>query len=137
MKSHDETNVLIYRPGRRQSKVRRHYERWRFQQVPPIPLRCDEPSCQFHVAPLVWNGKPFKLLLDHTNGVNGDNRPENLRLLCPICAHQLPTHGGGNKGRVERSTGGFAQIAPDGKRHYTLPAESGAYAINGPEKSCT
>ena len=32
-----------------------------------------------------WRGQPMVLHLDHINGVNNDNRLENLRLLCPNC----------------------------------------------------
>ncbi|MGD9485353.1 HNH endonuclease [Streptomyces sp. TRM70308] len=32
-----------------------------------------------------WNGKPLRLQVDHRNGCWWDNRPENLRLLCPNC----------------------------------------------------
>lgn len=38
-----------------------------------------------------WNGKPIVLELDHINGVNNDNRIENLRILCPNCHSQTPT----------------------------------------------
>lgn len=41
-----------------------------------------------------WNGKPISLHLDHENGVNNDNRLENLRFLCPNCHSQTPTYGG-------------------------------------------
>jgi len=43
-----------------------------------------------------WMGKNFSLILDHINGVNNDNRLENLRFLCPNCNATLDTHCGGN-----------------------------------------
>jgi hypothetical protein len=110
--------------------LRRHFVAWRQTQDPPLPERCDNPECQFYTAPLVWNGQPFGLILDHSNGVNSDNRPENLRFLCPNCDAQLPTRGGSNRGRVEKAEGGFALVS-GGVRHYQLPAEGGHYEING------
>lgn len=130
-----QNEVLRYQKGRRsQSTVRRHYIEWRSQQNPPIPLRCDEPGCVYHQRPLIWNGKELKLILDHKNGVSGDNRPPNLQFLCPNCNSQQTTHGGGNKGKVEQSEGGFARIQNDGKKDYTLPAESGKYKIKGAQE---
>ena len=38
-----------------------------------------------------WNGKPLVLVMDHINGVNNDNRIENLRMLCPHCNSQQDT----------------------------------------------
>ncbi len=38
-----------------------------------------------------YNGKPIVLEIDHISGVNWDNRPENLRFLCPNCHSQQPT----------------------------------------------
>jgi len=43
-----------------------------------------------------WMGKKISLILDHINGVNNDNRLENLRFLCPNCNATLDTHCGGN-----------------------------------------
>jgi Zn finger protein HypA/HybF involved in hydrogenase expression len=43
-----------------------------------------------------WNGKSITLQLDHINGVNNDNRLENLRFLCPNCHSQTTTYGGKN-----------------------------------------
>ena len=44
-----------------------------------------------------WQGKPAPLELDHINGINYDNRLENLRLLCPNCHAQTDTYRGRNK----------------------------------------
>lgn len=43
-----------------------------------------------------WNGKSLVLHLDHVNGVNNDNRLENLRVLCPNCHSQTSTYAGRN-----------------------------------------
>jgi hypothetical protein len=43
-----------------------------------------------------WNGKPAPLELDHINGINTDNRIENLRILCPNCHAQTDTYRGKN-----------------------------------------
>lgn len=39
-----------------------------------------------------WNGKKMSLILDHINGINNDNRLENLRIVCPNCNATLDTH---------------------------------------------
>jgi|LakMenE18May11ns_1017448.scaffolds.fasta_scaffold9151463_1 5-methylcytosine-specific restriction endonuclease McrA len=39
-----------------------------------------------------WMGQQLPLVLDHINGVNNDNRLENLRFLCSNCDSQLPTY---------------------------------------------
>lgn len=41
-----------------------------------------------------WNGKELSLHLDHINGINNDNRLENLRFLCPNCHSLTETYCG-------------------------------------------
>jgi hypothetical protein len=121
-----ESQVLRYtREKISAGTLRRACLRWRQQQQPPLPERCDNPDCPFHTGPLVWNGQPLKLTLDHANGVNSDNRPKNLRLLCPNCDSQLATRGGGNKGRVEKGYGGFVKIEGDDRFYTLFPVKSG------------
>lgn len=43
-----------------------------------------------------WNNKTISLELDHINGINNDNRLENLRFLCPNCHSQTCTYGSRN-----------------------------------------
>lgn len=40
-----------------------------------------------------WNGSPLDLDIDHINGISNDNRPNNLRYLCPNCHRQTKTWG--------------------------------------------
>jgi len=44
-----------------------------------------------------WNGLKLSLQLDHINGINDDNRLENLRFLCPNCHSQTETFGSKNR----------------------------------------
>jgi 5-methylcytosine-specific restriction endonuclease McrA len=45
-----------------------------------------------------WNNQHLALHLDHINGVNDDDRLENLRFLCPNCHSQTDTYAGKGKG---------------------------------------
>lgn len=41
-----------------------------------------------------WNSQPIALELHHINGINLDNRLENLQILCPNCHAQTPNYRG-------------------------------------------
>lgn len=79
--------------------LRKYFDEYREEKG--IPEQCAIPACHFHTQPLVWNGMPLRLELDHENGNSLDNSPPNLRLLCPNCHSQQGTDKGSNKGRVE------------------------------------
>lgn len=59
-----------------------------------------ENKCQICNIDPYWNGQKLVLRLDHINGINNDNRLENLRVVCPNCDSQLPTFCGRNKKRL-------------------------------------
>jgi hypothetical protein len=101
--SESPSPILTFNADKRsRASVRRAYRRWR--DAKGIPQRCDLESCAYFHGALVWNGGPLSLILDHVNGNSCDNRPKNLRLLCPNCDSQLPTKGGRNKGRIRNQT---------------------------------
>lgn len=52
-----------------------------------------------------WQGKSITLHVDHVNGDPSNDRPENLRLLCPNCHSQTEFLGGANKGRGRGAQG--------------------------------
>lgn len=51
-----------------------------------------EHKCQECSLGSEWNGKKLSLHLDHKNGINTDNRLDNLRFLCPNCHSQTETY---------------------------------------------
>ncbi len=59
-----------------------------------IKLKLLEEVCVICGLENKWKGKKLVLILDHINGINNDHRLENLRLVCPNCNSQLPTHCG-------------------------------------------
>lgn len=46
-----------------------------------------------------WQNEKLVLVLDHINGINNDNRLENLRFLCPNCNSQTKTFCGKNQNK--------------------------------------
>lgn len=44
-----------------------------------------------------WRNEPIVIQIDHINGVRGDYRLENLRMLCPNCHSQTETYGRRNR----------------------------------------
>ena len=57
--------------------------------------------CKIHE----WNGRKLTLQVDHIDGNPGDDRPENVRLICPNCHSQTEFLGGANKGRGRAAQG--------------------------------
>jgi ribosomal protein L44E len=69
------------------ASIARHHVKKKILQQGLIKYECE--ICKNNGT---WLGKPLVLLLDHKNGVNNDNRLENLRFICSNCDSQLPTY---------------------------------------------
>jgi len=60
-------------------------------------IRERDKCCQLCKQLPAWNGRPLTLQVDHIDGDCGNNKPENLRCLCPNCHTQTETYGSRNK----------------------------------------
>lgn len=59
-----------------------------------------QPCCELCGQKEDWFGKKLSFILDHINGVNNDNRIENLQIICPNCDSTLDTYMGRNNTNV-------------------------------------
>ena len=79
------------------SNYARHHIKRRIIEQQMIPYECAECGNDGN-----HNGKTLVLQLDHINGVNDDNRLENLRFLCPNCHSQEDTYAAKNRKNASR-----------------------------------
>lgn len=86
----DPTKLLTTNSNHNRSVLRRYIIKNNL-----IPYKCA--IC----GTVEWQGKTLSLELDHINGINNDNRLENLRFLCPNCHSQTTTYGSRNQQRNE------------------------------------
>lgn len=59
------------------------------------------PICSICGQDESWHGRKISLILDHINGINNDNRIENLRIVCPNCNASLDTFAGKNNRKLK------------------------------------
>ena len=84
-------NIFIKNSTAAQKTLRKYYSEGNY--TPYICSICGQEP--------FWNGKDLTLILDHINGINNDDRLENLRWVCPNCNQQLDTTNGKNIPRLK------------------------------------
>lgn len=87
-----EDNIFIKNSTASQATLRRWYKKGEY-----TPYECS--ICKMKP---IWQGKELTLILDHINGLNHDDRLENLRWVCPNCNQQLETTGSRNCTKLEK-----------------------------------
>lgn len=76
-----EDNIFIENSTASQTTLRKYYKKGCYTDY----------KCSICNQEAFWNGKELTLTLDHINGINTDDRLENLRWVCPNCDRQLET----------------------------------------------
>lgn len=89
----NEENIFIKNSTANQATLRRWYRKGNYTEY----------KCSICGQEPFWNGKELTLILDHINGVNNDDRLENLHWVCPNCNYQLETTNGKNKKHKEHN----------------------------------
>lgn len=82
-------NTFIEQSTASQSTLRKLYKENNFSEY----------KCSICGQEPIWQNKELTLILDHVNGINNDDRLENLRWVCPNCNQQLETTGSRNPNR--------------------------------------
>ena len=82
----NEENIFIEHSTASQKVLRNWYKKGNYTEY----------KCAICGQEPFWNGKELVLTLDHINGINNDDRLENLRWVCPNCDRQLDTFAGKN-----------------------------------------
>ena len=83
-----DVELFVVGPVRSQSLLRKRFRRYAEEKCATCSIS-------------EWLSQPAPLQVDHVNGRKGDNRLENLRLLCANCHAQTQTYGGANVRRVK------------------------------------
>lgn len=87
-----------------------------------LKRRCSAPFCKNPSTTIDgWTGEevPTPLSLDHINGINTDNRLENLRFICANCDRMTPTFcrgGGKRKSKISYAERSGAYLCSCGER---------------------
>ena len=91
------TGRFLYKVFIENSSFSRQHLKERIIKNKLIDYKCEE--CENDGE---WNGKKLSLHLEHKNGVNDDNRLDNLTFLCPNCHSQTDTYSGKKRKRKEK-----------------------------------